>query len=79
MTETERTIYDRAGKRRVHIYRHDDGSFRFLEEKFSDDELERCWLMLTSRRSEPVCDTFETALREAQGRIKWLADVLKTE
>jgi hypothetical protein len=79
MTEQERVIYDRTGKRRVQIFRSDDGFFSFLEEKFSDQEFEQCWLPLTWRRSQPVCDTFETALREAKGRIEWLAEMLEVE
>ena len=76
MPEDNRIIYDRTGKRRVRVFRHADGSFRFIEEAFSDDELELFWLPLTSRRSQPICDSFETALREAQGRVPWLAEKL---
>jgi hypothetical protein len=74
MPENQRTI-----NRRVHIVRRDDGTFGFVEERFSDDELERCWLMLGWRRSQPICDTFETALREAEGRVGWLAEMLVRE
>jgi hypothetical protein len=78
MPELQHTIYNPTATRRVQIYRHDDRSFRFIEEKFSDEALERCWIVLSSRRSQPICDTFETALREAQGRVAWLAELLKT-
>jgi hypothetical protein len=72
----ERVIYDSSKKRRVTIFRRDDGSFSFLEERFSDDPREQCWLPQTHRRSIPICDSFETATREAAGRIVWLGAIL---
>ena len=72
----DRVIYDSSKKRRVTIFKCEDGSFSFLEEHFSDEPLEHCWIPLTHRRSIPVCDSFETATREAAGRIEWLGAIL---
>jgi hypothetical protein len=47
-------------------------------ERCSDDPRER-WYPTSGRRSFPQCDTLETAIREASGRIDWLADVVKRQ
>ena len=67
-----RVIYDTTGKWRVVISQRDDGTFTFVEERFSDEPHEQCWLPQTFRRSMPICNSEETALREAAGRIDWL-------
>jgi hypothetical protein len=69
-----RTFVDSTGKRRCTVFACGDGTFSFLEEKFSDYPTEMCWLPLTSRRSYPICATFEIALAEARGRVEWLSD-----
>jgi hypothetical protein len=74
MDADEQTIYDDSKKRRVRIFREVGGSYSFIEEVFSDEPSENCWLPLTSRRSKPICDSFETALGEAKGRVVWLAN-----
>lgn len=54
----------------VEVFRRDDGTFGFSEWRFWRDEL------LWSPRgglSEAVLDSLETALREAKGRVEWLA------
>jgi hypothetical protein len=60
------------GKRRVEIYRRDDGHFAFEESYYSDDPEEQCWLPV-SRQMVTLCDSEATAVREARGRISWLA------
>ena len=69
----ERVIYDAERKRRVRVFGSPDGSYSFIEEKFSDEPLEMCWIPQTYRRSQPICSSFEIAMREARGRIEWLA------
>lgn len=69
----ERVIYNSERKRRVRIFGLPDGSFRFIEEKFSDEPLEMCWIPQTHRRSQAICSSFEIAMREARGRVEWLA------
>jgi hypothetical protein len=69
-----RVIYDHSDKRRVTISGA-NGSYTFVEEHFSDEPLEMCWIPQTHRRSRPICSSFEIALREAEGRIEWLAAV----
>ena len=69
----ERTIYDSERKRRVRVLGSPDGSYSFIEERFSDEPLEMCWIPQTHRRSQPICSSFEIAMRESCGRIGWLA------
>jgi len=66
---------DRSGHRRVVIFDLGDGTFTFIEEKYSDLPEERCWLPRVDRRSRPICDSIETAIREAIGRVTWLTGV----
>lgn len=73
MTE-ECVLYDLDKKRRVLILRNTNGAYSFVEESFSTDPYEQCWIPVTKGRSIPVCDSIETALREAKGRIDWLSD-----
>jgi hypothetical protein len=67
---TIKILYDDEGKRRVIIYQRAKGTFGFEKEYFSDDEFEHCWMPCGGGFS--FCDTFETALREARGRVNWL-------
>ena len=69
------TFIDASGKRRCTVFACGDGTYSFLEEKFSDDQFEMCWLPVTWRRSHPICVSFEIALREARGRFEWLREV----
>jgi hypothetical protein len=71
--EVKQIFYDLSGKRRVTICGADDEGYSFIEEKFSDDPMELRWIPLTYRRSYPICASFEIAMREARGRIDWLA------
>jgi hypothetical protein len=71
----EHVIYDAARKRRVIIRGSSGGTYTFVEEYFSDEPLEMSWIPLTYRRSIPICESFEIAMREARGRVEWLAAV----
>jgi hypothetical protein len=73
MGATIKTISHPDGKRRVLIERLDNGSFTFTEEKYWDDPLEHSWL--PAGRSNSLCDSAETAEREARGRITWLSEL----
>jgi len=68
----EHVIYDAGRKRRV-IISGSSAGYTFLEEQFSEDPREMCWILQTHRHSLPVCSSPEIALREAQGRVPWLA------
>ena len=63
-------IYDEERKRRVVIFRRDDGQWSFVEEYFSEHPFEMCWL--PTRSNVSICATRETAWREARGRVDWL-------
>lgn len=60
--------------RMVTIEREND-SYTFQEHYFSHDEYEMCWIPLKNN-SLAICDSPDTALREAIGRVDWLAEIL---
>lgn len=66
-----KTLISPAGKRRVLILRRVNGSFGYEEEFWSDEPLEQCWC---SYPSSPyvICDSAETAEREAIANTGWL-------
>ena len=68
----EHVIYDADRRRRV-ILSGSAAGYTFVEEHVSGDPLEMCWIPKTHRRSVPICPSLETALREARGRVEWLA------
>ena len=74
MWTEERVIYDLDNKRRVLILRSANGSYSFVEECFSEDPYEQCWIPVTKGRSIPICDSIDTVLREAKGRIDWFSE-----
>src|SRR5262245_6541667 len=59
------------GKRKLQVFRRDDGSFGFESLQFSDEPLEMCWIP-HGRLSECFAPTAEIAEREARGRVDWL-------
>ena len=67
-----KTIGHPDGKRRVLIVRRDNGMFGFEEEAFSEEPFENCWLPC-GEDTFALCESEETAEREARGRIPWLA------
>lgn len=67
-----REIYNPDRTRRVLIVQRDGGSFGFEEEHFSEEPLEKCWIR-ESQKPFSICDSPEIALKEATGRIAWLA------
>ena len=73
--ETIRTVYSADRRNRVCIFRRDDGTFGFCEERFSEAPLERCWIP-TCRHTESICSSEETVLRESIGRVPWLAEMV---
>ena len=74
-----KTIYSDDRKRRVIIFSRADGTFGFREEHFSADSLEQRWIPQSWSRSEPVCSSLEIAMREANGRINWLAGMFEQD
>ncbi len=63
----------RHGKRKVQIFRREDGSFGFEALRFSDDPQELCWIP-DGRFSECFAEDEQTAEFEARGRVDWLRD-----
>jgi hypothetical protein len=68
MRQDIETIYDASGKRRVTIFRRDDGTYGLYWEEYSDDPYEECFIASPGRGTSFI-DTLETARREARGRI----------
>lgn len=66
------TIYDPEHKRRVIIFERADGTFGFLEEHFSEEPFEHCWIPVF-RQTESFCDSLDTVVREVYGRVTWLS------
>jgi hypothetical protein len=66
-----RVLTSLDGKRRVHIVDRGGGRFGYEEEYFSDDPDERCWVPLP-QYPVTICDSPETAEREARGCVTWL-------
>ncbi|MFZ6183680.1 hypothetical protein [Nannocystis pusilla] len=62
------------GKRRVLLVEHGPGRFGFDEERLSDVPEEQCWIPF-GRYAFNICDSLETAEREARGRVEWLSEL----
>ncbi|HLY72824.1 MAG TPA: hypothetical protein VKU80_01795 [Planctomycetota bacterium] len=67
-------IYSPERNARVQVFHRDNGTFGFEEERFQKEE--QCWIPF-GRYSESIIDSLESAIREATGRVSWLADALK--
>lgn len=67
-----KTIYDSGLERRVCFYKNSDGTFGFLEWKFSHDE--DSWIQTRIGQGSRLT-TFEDAIREAKGRVNWFVSV----
>jgi len=60
------------GTRRVDIFEREDGTFGFEEFRFGEEE--QCWLA-SGRGATSFTDNLGDELREARGRVWWLAEV----
>jgi hypothetical protein len=82
MERVLKTLYDSSRKRRVLILQRSNGSFGFEAEKLTDvydDELgkkfgQRTFWGRSTQNPLTICDSPETAEREARGRIEWLSE-----
>jgi hypothetical protein len=68
-----KAIYDSDVERRVCFYRNSDGTFGFLEWSFCDKE--DSWVPTRVGQGSRL-STIEDAVREATGRVGWLASAL---
>lgn len=68
-----KTIYDSGLERRVCFYRNSDGTFGFLEWRFWDEE--DSWAPTRIGQGSRL-STIEDAIREAKGRVDWLASLV---
>lgn len=68
-----KTIYSIDKKKRVNFIQKSNGLFTFEEECFSEDPVEMCWIS-TERQFLSICDSLDSAILEAKGRISWLEE-----
>ena len=68
-----KTIYDSGLQRRVCFYKNSDATFGFLEWSFSNEE--GSWVPTRIGQGSRL-STIEDAVREARGRVEWLASVI---
>ncbi|HEY2545468.1 MAG TPA: hypothetical protein VGI46_05340 [Candidatus Acidoferrum sp.] len=68
-----KTIYDSGLERRVCFYRNSDATFGFLEWRFCDKE--ESWVPTRIGQGSRL-STIEDAVREAKGRVEWLAPLV---
>ena len=68
-----KAIYDSDLERRVCFYRNSDGTFGFLEWRFCDKE--DSWVPTRVGQGSRL-STIEDTVREATGRVGWLASAL---
>ena len=61
------------GKRKVRIFRRDNGSFGFESLRFSEEPREMSWIP-HGRFFECFALSAKLAEREARGRVDWLRD-----
>ncbi len=66
-------IYNAERTRRVVFEQNSDGSIGFQEEIWTDEPYGPVWYV--GRWPDSHCDTLETAMREARGRLTWLSEL----
>jgi hypothetical protein len=71
-----KAIYDSDVERRVCFYRNSDGTFGFLEWRFFNQE--DSWVATRVGQGSRL-STIEDAVREATGRVGWLASALSPD
>jgi hypothetical protein len=67
-----RTLSSTDGRRKVEIYRRDDGTYGFEAWNWSDEPLERCWIPY-GNFSHCIAPNADGPEREARGRVPWLS------
>ena len=70
MHEVKRTFVKPDKARKVEIFRRADGTFGFEELKFGQEE--GAWFTI-GKYSNAIIDSLDNAIKEAKGRISWLA------
>ncbi len=68
-----KTIYSIDKKNKIDFIQKSNGTFYFEEEHFSEDPLEMYWITVYAQ-FQTICDSLDTAIREAKGRISWLEE-----
>ena len=74
------SVYDREGVHRVAIYRRPDGCFDYVVEvRYLDtvDDVDPSWMPDFERGSSGIYGSPETAMREAEIDVRWLAEQSK--
>jgi hypothetical protein len=69
-----KTFLSLDGQRRVEIVRRHDGFFSFEEDQWTSEFGNSYWVPATHHGVVSICDSAETAEREARARIDWLRE-----
>jgi hypothetical protein len=75
--ERLREIYSEDRQKRVVFYRRLDDSFSFVEEIWFESEFGQGWAI--GKWPDSICDSLETAVREARGRLPWFDTLIAQE
>jgi hypothetical protein len=67
----KKTLLKSDGMRKVEIFQRDDKTFGFEELEFGIEE--NAWYEV-GRYSIAIIDSLDNPIKEAQGRVRWLAD-----
>lgn len=70
MREIKQTFVKSDGTRKVEIFRRADGTFGFEELKFGQEE--GVWFPV-GKYSLAIIGSLDNAVKEAKGRVSWLA------
>lgn len=71
MSLVVKEIVDESGRRKVELFRRDDGTYGFEDLRYYKDQYEDGWSP-HGRYSQCFAATLEIAEREARGRVDWL-------
>ena len=75
VAEIVRTIESSDGKRKLEVFRREDGTYGFEDLKYGEEE--ETWFP-AGRYSVGIFATEEDAIKEAKGRVQWMASTCHT-
>jgi hypothetical protein len=71
MSDIKKTYVKSDGSRKVEIFQREDKTFGFEESEFGHEE--NAWFPI-GRYSVAIIDSLDNAIKEANGRVAWLAN-----
>jgi hypothetical protein len=70
---TERELFSQDGKKKVELFRRENGTYGFRVLYWSDEPMELCWCQVGGY-AESITDSLAAMEAEARGRIEWLVE-----